>query len=139
MTEYKILKLTSGEEIICDVIADENPRTFEIKEPLKVNVLPKVTNYGVEESISLQRWIHFSQENVYNIDKSKVMVITDASTGLSKFYEHCVIRMNDEGEELREREPSNAELARIEAENDWYDEWEDEEEGIKLNPTRTYH
>tara|TARA_Y100000389_G_C17225190_1_gene395278 strand:+ start:214 stop:633 length:420 start_codon:yes stop_codon:yes gene_type:complete len=139
MTEYKILKLTSGEEIICDVIADENPRTFEIKEPLKVNVLPKVTNYGVEESISLQRWIHFSQENIYNIDKSKVMVITDASTGLSKFYEHCVIRMKDEGEELREREPSNAELARIEAENDWYDEWEDEEEGIKPNPVRTYH
>ena len=125
MTEYKILKLTSGEEIICDVIADEHPRTFEIKEPLKVNVLPRVTNYGVEESISLQRWIHFYQENVYNIDKSKVMVITDASTGLAKFYEHCVIRMKDEGEELREREPTNSELARIEAENDWYYEWED--------------
>jgi hypothetical protein len=138
MTEYKILKLTSGEEIICDVIADEHPRTFEIKEPLKVNVLPRVTNYGVEESISLQRWIHFSQENVYNIDKSKVMVITDASTGLAKFYEHCVIRMKDEGEELREREPTNSELARIEAENDWYDEWEDEEE-LKPNTDRTYH
>jgi len=138
MTEYKILKLTSGEEIICDVIADEHPRTFEIKEPLKVNVLPRVTNYGVEESISLQRWIHFSQENVYNIDKSKVMVITDASTGLAKFYEHCVIRMKDEGEELREREPTNSELARIEAEDDWYDEWEDEEE-LKPNTDRTYH
>ena len=138
MTEYKILKLTSGEEIICDVIADEHPRTFEIKEPLKVNVLHRVTNYGVEESISLQRWIHFSQENVYNIDKSKVMVITDASTGLAKFYEHCVIRMKDEGEELREREPTNSELARIEAENDWYDEWEDEEE-LKPNTDRTYH
>ena len=138
MTEYKILKLTSGEEIICDVVADEHPRTFEIKEPLKVNVLPRVTNYGVEESISLQRWIHFSQENVYNIDKSKVMVITDASTGLAKFYEHCVIRMKDEGEELREREPTNSELARIEAENDWYDEWEDEEE-LKPNTDRTYH
>ena len=138
MTEYKILKLLSGEEIICDVVADEHPRTFEIKEPLKVNVLPRVTNYGVEESISLQRWIHFSQENVYNIDKSKVMVITDASTGLAKFYEHCVIRMKDEGEELREREPTNSELARIEAEDDWYDEWEDEEE-LKPNTDRTYH
>ena len=47
MTEYKILKLQSGEEIICDVISKEHPRTFEIKSPLKVNVLPKVTKYGI--------------------------------------------------------------------------------------------
>ena len=48
MTEYKILKLQSGEEIICDVVSKEHPRTFEIKAPLKVNVLPRVTKYGVE-------------------------------------------------------------------------------------------
>ena len=131
MTEYKILKLQSGEEIICDVVSKEHPRTFEIKAPLKVNVLPRVTKYGVEESISLQRWIHFSEENIYNIDKNKVMVITQASTGLSKFYEHCIQRMDAEGQELREREPSNIELDEIEAE-----EW-DEDYGKP--DTRTLH
>ncbi|QZI94493.1 hypothetical protein MelnitzEXVC044M_213 [Methylophilales phage Melnitz EXVC044M] len=131
MTEYKILKLQSGEEIICDVVSKEHPRTFEIKAPLKVNVLPRVTKYGVEESISLQRWIHFSEENIYNIDKNKVMVITQASTGLSKFYEHCIQRMDAEGQELREREPSNMELDEIEAE-----EW-DEDYGEP--DTRTLH
>lgn len=132
MTEYKILKLHSGEEIICDVISKEHPRTFEIKEPLKVNVLPRVTKYGIEESISLQRWIHFSEENVYNLDKNKVMVITEASTGLSKFYEHCITRMKNENDlEMREREPSDYELKEIESE-----EW-DEDYGEP--DTRTIH
>lgn len=121
MTEpYKILKLQSGEEIICNVIADEHPRTFEIKSPLKISVLPKVTEHGLEESISLQRWIHFSESNVYMIDKNKVMVITDASTGLGKFYEHCVLRMDSEPTDLRER-PTDDELREIEAE-----EWDEE-------------
>ena len=122
MTEYQILKLLSGEEIICDVVSKEHPRTFEIKEPLRVNVLPKVTKYGIEESISLQRWIHFSHENTYNIDKNKVMVITQASTGLSKFYEHCITMMEKEGDiQQREREPTDYELNRIEEE-----EWDEE-------------
>lgn len=122
MTEYQILKLLSGEEIICDVVSKEHPRTFEIKEPLRVNVLPKVTKYGIEESISLQRWIHFSHENTYNIDKNKVMVITQASTGLSKFYEHCITMMEKEGDiQQRDREPTDYELSRIEEE-----EWDEE-------------
>lgn len=122
MTEYQILKLLSGEEIICDVVSKEHPRTFEIKEPLRVNVLPKVTKYGIEESISLQRWIHFSHENTYNIDKNKVMVITQASTGLSKFYEHCITMMGKEGDiQQRDREPTDYELSRIEEE-----EWDEE-------------
>ena len=122
MTEYQILKLLSGEEIICDVVSKEHPRTFEIKEPLRVNVLPKVTKYGIEESISLQRWIHFSHENTYNIDKNKVMVITQASTGLSKFYEHCITMMEKEGDiQQRDREPNDYELSRIEEE-----EWDEE-------------
>ena len=95
-------------------------------------MLPKVTKYGIEESISLQRWIHFSHENVYNIDKNKVMVITQASSGLSKFYEHCITMMDKEGDlTAREREPTNYELDEIESE-----EW-DEDYGEPV--TRTLH
>ena len=130
MTEYKILKLLNAEEIICNLIADEHPRTFEIQSPLQISVVPKVTKFGIDESVSLVRWIHFSEENTYNIDKSKVMIITNASTGLSKFYEHCVMRMNADIDVV-EREPTDAELMGIEE-----DEW-DEEYGEVL--TKTLH
>lgn len=128
MTEYKILKLLSGEEIICNLVADEHPRTYEIESPLQISVVPKVTKYGIDEAVSLVRWIHFSEDSVYNIDKSKVMIITAASTGLSKFYEHCVKRMNFD-EDLVEREPTDLELRGIEE-----DEW-DEEYGDVLSNT----
>jgi len=131
MTEYKILKLLSGEEIICNLIADEHPRTYEIASPLQISVVPKVTKYGIDEAVSLVRWIHFSEENVYNIDKSKVMIITKASLGLAKFYEHCVQRMETDAVDIVEREPSDEELMSIEE-----DEW-DEDYGEVM--TKTLH
>jgi hypothetical protein len=63
------------------------------------------------------------------------MVITQASTGLSKFYEHCITMMDKEGDltarETREREPTDYELDTIESE-----EW-DEDYGEPV--TRTLH
>lgn len=117
----KILKLMSGEEIVCKLVADENPRTFEIASPLKINTVPKVTTDGIEEAISLQRWIHFSEENIFFIDKSKVMVITQASYGLSKFYEYCVDKMNKESGDLGDEpiQPLDSELDEIEEEELW--------------------
>ena len=110
----KILKLSSGEEIVCKLKGDEHPRTYEIESPLKINTVPKITEDGIEESISLQRWIHFSEEKVYSISKSQVMIITQASVGLSKFYDYCVNKM-DKNYDIEER-PSDSELDDIESE-----------------------
>ena len=35
--ENIILKLSSGEEIVCRLVGDEHPRTFEITNPLMVS------------------------------------------------------------------------------------------------------
>lgn len=95
MTEpqIKIMKLSSGEEIVSELVADEHPRTFNIKTPLKLTSIPKITERGIEESVSLQRWIHFAEGNTFDIPKTQVLVMTTASFGLSKFYEYCVKKM----------------------------------------------
>ena len=92
MTEpqTKIMKLTSGEEIICDVISDEHPRTFSVKMPMKVMTVPKATPNGIEEALSLTRWIHFTETNVYDVPKTQVLAIADASIGMKKFYSYCI-------------------------------------------------
>ena len=92
----KILKLSSGEEIIARLVDDDQPKTFVVSHPLKLSCIPRATKQGIEESISLQRWIHFSEDNVYDIPKTQVLVITRASLGLTKFYEHCINRMDAE-------------------------------------------
>ena len=81
--------------------------------------VPRVTRDGVEESLSLQRWIHFSDGERYDVPKTQVLVITNASVGLSKFYEHCIkrMKMEDIGE------PTENELKDIEYEEEWDDEY----------------
>jgi|TARA_B110000503_G_C7143400_1_gene411883 hypothetical protein len=119
MKEYQILKLQSGEEIVCNLVADEHPRTFSIESPLKIVVVPRTTRYGIEEAISLQRWVHFSEENTFTIDKNKVMIMTKASLGLSRFYDYCVDKMESNFNDIEHDAPSDADLDAIELEEEF--------------------
>jgi len=122
MTENIILKLSSGEEIVCRLVEDTQSGTIQITNPLLVSTTPRVTSLGLEESVSLRRWIHFSEEQVYEINKSMVVTKADASLGLSRFYELCVLKMlRDVEDEIRM--PTEEELMEIEAE-EAFDEWE---------------
>jgi len=123
----KIIKLSSGEEIVCKLVEREHNRSYEIENPLKIHTVPKVTNDGIEEAISLQKWIHFAEEQVFLLEKNKVMVIAEASYGLSKFYEYCVDRMNADYSDIGD-EPSDKELREIENE-----ELEEMFEGYSVN------
>jgi len=123
----KIIKLSSGEEIVCKLVEREHNRSYEIENPLKIHTVPKVTNDGIEEAISLQKWIHFAEEQVFLLEKNKVMVIAEASYGLSKFYEYCIGRMKAEHSDIGE-EPSDKELKEIENE-----ELEEMFEGYSVN------
>lgn len=122
MTENIILKLSSGEEIVCRLVEDTQSGTIQITNPLLVSTTPRVTSLGLEESVSLRRWIHFSEEQVYDINKSMVVTKADASLGLSRFYELCVLKMlRDVEDEIRM--PTEEELMEIESE-EAFDEWE---------------
>ena len=122
MTENIILKLSSGEEIVCRLVEDTQSGMIQITNPLLVSTTPRVTSLGLEESVSLRRWIHFSEEQVYSINKSMVVTKADASLGLSRFYELCVLKMlRDVEDEIRM--PTEEELMEIEAE-EAFDEWE---------------
>ena len=116
MTEVKILKLSSGEEIICNVIDNESQSFININRPMKLNAIPKHARDGtLEESLSLQRCIHFSENNTYQIERVKVLVTTDASIGLSKFYSYCLNKLDLEDADYDD-EPTLEELEELEDE-----------------------
>ena len=126
----KILKLSSGEEIIARLMEETHPKTFAVSQPLKLSSIPKATKHGIEEAISLQRWIHFSEDSVYDIPKSQVLVITGASLGLTKFYEHCITRMGVEDD--LSPYPTDRQLRSIEEEEDLFDDLDDYRISSKL-------
>jgi hypothetical protein len=94
-SEYKILKLTSGEEIVASASNGERG-LIRVTSPLKLSVNPRMTDEGVEEAISLQRWVHFADGVDFDIPKHQVVTIANASFGLVKFYEYCVKKMESE-------------------------------------------
>tara|TARA_B100000900_G_C20300067_1_gene601819 strand:- start:125 stop:523 length:399 start_codon:yes stop_codon:yes gene_type:complete len=116
--DTKIIKLSSGEEVICKVVHNPENDYMSIVQPMKLNSYPKATRNGLEEALSLQRWIHFADADTFDVPKSQVLVLTEASLGLAKFYEYCVRKSKWEEEGVM-APPTDQELSDIETEEEW--------------------
>ena len=89
---YKILKLISGENIICE-LSEENGK-YEISKPLLMSVQQKETRTGMTESLELSRWVQpFTEQKSFAIDPKHVIIMLSASPGLSIFYENVIYKL----------------------------------------------
>tara|TARA_B100000745_G_C19852268_1_gene283125 strand:- start:42 stop:518 length:477 start_codon:yes stop_codon:yes gene_type:complete len=121
-TNYQILKLTNGENIICD-IKDQNESDIilEVTGPLKMDIMSRITKEGIEEGLALTRWVQpFTDEKDIAINKSTIITMVPASLGMSKYYEYILqnIRkmklVTSTTEDIEE--PSSEELSQIQLE-----------------------
>ena len=86
---YKVLKLLNGEELICELEDGVVDDSYEITNPLKMQVESKLTRQGPVESLSLSRWIGpYTEQSLFSIKTAHVLIVADASEGLSRYYEH---------------------------------------------------
>ena len=114
MTDYSIVKLSNGENLICRVI-QKTDSEITIQSPLKMESVNKITQAGMSEHLSLVRWLQpFSDEKNFIIEKNSVVVSTPASIGLSKYYEYVLKRLS----ELPIQNPKEEELKEIEKEQE---------------------
>ena len=74
MSEVKLLKLLSGEELIVEVVSAtiENPVRF--KNPVRVVVMPNKLDPKVP-SVGFAPWAEFSDDKEFSIDKSHILCI----------------------------------------------------------------
>ena len=121
---YTVLKLTNGDDIICEVDYDRydseaslSQRVFEIQNPLLMVATRRVEADGVREGLSLSRWVEpFTEQKYFSIPATSVITSAEASPGLVKYYEYVLNRMEhyfDEGSL-----PSDEDLDEIELEED---------------------
>ena len=112
-TGYKILKLVSGENIICE--AEDCGSHYEIYNPLLMNVVPRMRREGMSESLALTRWVQpFTEQKYFEIEKSKIIVTAESSAGLAIYYEKCLHNYD----EWINEEPDQSELEQIEEEQE---------------------
>ena len=121
---YQILKLTNGENIICDIkTQNENDVILEVTAPLKMDIMSHITKEGIQEGLALTRWVQpFTDEKEIAINKSTIVTMVPASLGMSKYYEYVLknikeMRLVDSTVEDIEN-PTNEELEQIEFEED---------------------
>ena len=109
---YQVVKLTNGENLICDVIGDSDT-TLLVRSPLKMETLSKFTKTGVVESLSLVRWMQpYCDEQKFTLSKGTVILNSPVSIGLGKYYEFILKKMDG----LDIPQPSEEELKAIEEE-----------------------
>ena len=109
-SQYKIVKLTSGENIICKLVS-ENEK-LKVSHPLRMDVVTHMTQKGMAESLNLSRWLQpFSDQKVYTINMEHVLLIANVSIGLERYYEHVLRRIEDlDYIENQIEEPNDSEL-----------------------------
>ena len=89
-TDYKIVKLTNGENLICEV-NDYDDVEYKINFPLKMEVRSMQTKEGMVDSLNLSRWIGpYTEQSFFSIKRDHVLVIANASEGLGRYYEHMI-------------------------------------------------
>ena len=141
-TNYRILKLSNGENIICN-IKDQNESDImiEVTAPLKMDIMSHVTEEGIVEGLALTRWVQpFTDEKNIPINKATIITMVPASLGMSRYYEYVLsgikgMRLVTTTTEDIEEEPTNEELEQIELESgieEHLEAWDKEDELERL-------
>ena len=90
MSNFQVFKLANGEDVICNLVETQE-NTFKITSPLKMDTINRITKKGVSESLALTRWIQpFSEQEEFDIQKSSVVVMAEASVGLTRYYQYVL-------------------------------------------------
>ena len=95
MNKYSVLKLSNGEDIVCRVV-EASKEKVKVEDPLLLDVQQITDKQGkIKESVGLIRWIKpFTEEEEYFIEKNSIVITVPASSGLSKYYEHVLKRLD---------------------------------------------
>ena len=96
---YKFIKLSNGEDIVCTIEDNDNSENqVKVLHPLKMQVLPRALTGGQGDSIGLSHWIQPMTEAIsFQISSKDILLISDASPGLIKYYEYVLKQMRKHG------------------------------------------
>ena len=86
-TEYKLIKLIDGTELVGQISVSDNDKFLRIEEPLQLKTVPRPTSVGMRDDSSLTPWLPFSTDKIFSIPKERVITIASINKDLSHYYE----------------------------------------------------
>ena len=86
-TEYKLIKLIDGTELVGQLSVSDNDKFLRIVEPLQLKTVARPSDFGMRDDSSLAPWLPFSTDKVFSIPKERVITIASINEDLSHYYE----------------------------------------------------
>ena len=94
-TEYKLIKLIDGTELVGQISVSDNDKFLRIEEPLQLKTVPRPTSVGMRDDSSLTPWLPFSTDKIFSIPKERVITIASINKDLSHYYEAISKRLQN--------------------------------------------
>jgi len=95
-TEYKLVKLIDGTELVGQLSVSNNDKFLRIVEPLQLKTVPRPSDFGMRDDSSLAPWLPFSNDKIFSIPKERVITIASVNKDLSHYYEVILKRLRNQ-------------------------------------------
>ena len=83
--DYRMVKLIDGTTIMGSIVVDKD--FLRITDALQLHTVQRQTEVGSKEDTTLKPWISFTDDKIFVIPRDKILVITQADTHISHYYE----------------------------------------------------
>ena len=85
--DLKVVKLSSGEQLVCYLTYEEGSIFVRMIEPMELKILSNLNDHGaVDETVCLSDWIHHTADNVFSIQKDRIVTISKPDENLKEYY-----------------------------------------------------
>lgn len=136
ITNFKLLKLTSGETIVCstedscDNLTEK--KTITITNPVALNHVRIPRGTVLIESYIMLPWMSFTENNTFDISTSQIIVAATIKEELRKNYiEFIISRNNDLSDDAENDDSEFLQVSDAESLNEFLDNFEQETENYE--------
>ena len=147
-TPYKIIKLINGEDIFCKIL-QEYTDAIVVECPMSINRHQVMdTPEHIVEHTGLQRWINFTHDTSFVIDKQKIIGFGNLAPEVIVYYQMVTkkIKMEEEGTTgndehdalVKQMQENVAKLEKI-MEGSEMDSIDDDDKITHMQPNKTLH
>ena len=144
-TPYKVIKLINGDDIFCKIL-QEYTDAIVVEYPMSINRHQVMdTPEHIVEHTGLQRWINFTHDTSFVIDKQKIIAFGNLAPEVVVYYQMVTkkIRAEEDGETgneehdalVKQMQENVSKLEAILEDNDV----EDNDKVTHVQPNRTLH
>ena len=101
----KIIKLVSGDDIVCTLPLNQDSKSkwLKVERPLQIKYVPKVTAQGITDYVALVKWTAYSPDEIISIPKDKIMTVTMAAPKMTQTYQAVSIAYEQQGDLYNEK------------------------------------